>query len=48
VVFVEQAPASDVSEITVLAGVTLAMEMIDTYANKPVMQAPWPGFTKKQ
>ena len=32
---VEVAPAYDVGEITALAGATLAMEMINIYANKP-------------
>jgi agmatinase len=32
---VEVAPAYDVGEITALAGATLAVEMINMYANKP-------------
>ena len=32
---VEVAPAYDVGEITALAGATLAMEMINLYANRP-------------
>jgi agmatinase len=39
-VLVEVAPAYDVSEITALAGVTLAMEMINIYANRPALPAP--------
>ena len=34
---VEVAPAYDVSEITALAGATLAMEMINIYANRPAL-----------
>jgi agmatinase len=37
---VEVAPAYDVSEITALAGATLAMEMINIYANRPGLAAP--------
>ncbi len=32
---VEVAPSYDHAEITALAGATLAMEMINTYANRP-------------
>jgi hypothetical protein len=40
---VEVAPGYNVSEITALAGATLAMEMINIYANRPALPAPWPG-----
>ena len=32
---VEVAPAYDIGEITALAGATLAMEMVNMYANRP-------------